>query len=183
MPASPPIELLSPFWNELSRKDDSRCQTEHNFESRWNLQSFWSESSSYSSIAVEERNRALVESLLGEVVVDLEADGLEDAGRRADRFDENDSQAAVRVLDGEQRRNVSASALAHAHDLGYLEVVDDAHELVGDILESRILSNVEVGRLKLLSGQVHVQPDDAILYLTHLCAVHEVLKLCICRCV
>lgn len=99
------------------------------------------------------------------------SNGLHEAGRGSDGLDEHETETSRGVLGGEVEGDVGAGALAHAHDLRDLELVEDRDQAFAELLKRRVLLRLEVRRLGLLTWKVNVQPDHPVADAFHLLVV------------
>jgi hypothetical protein len=70
-------------------------------------------------------------------------------------------------------------AVAHANNLRHFEIIDDAYELFGQLGHARILSDLEIGSVRLQTWQVNVNPDGARANVGHLLTIDKLLVACV----
>jgi len=96
--------------------------------------------------------------------------------------DEDESQAALRMIHPEAEENVGSGALAHANHVGNFQSVDDFHQSVAHRTHARELEIVgQVGRVVLLSWKINVNEYRSLLNVSHGRVVNELAEFSMVR--
>ena len=76
------------------------------------------------------------------VCLDLVSEMFHDSGWTGSAVDEDESQAALRMIHPEAEENVGSGALAHANHVGNFQSVDDFHQSVAHRTHARELETI-----------------------------------------